>query len=199
MHADPGPSGTGSPGVAGVYPAAAPTHERTPSTVTDPSNPAPSDFRNTDPALFNDMVRDLYDFVPDLAISSLTNGGTGASAHGRYGLVDVLAYRPGRTPDILGWTARADWAALILFPAAQDSDVCPHSLRRIILDCMRAKVFLIPTNTFTIEATSTDGTFQRIGRINEEAPSVLWINTLDTAPARGDLAPYQVAYPSSGA
>ncbi|MCP2342944.1 hypothetical protein [Actinomadura rupiterrae] len=167
--------------------------------MIDPADSARSPFQTVDPARFEELVDELFRLVPDLAIASLGHARGGALVSGPCGLVDVLPFRAGLTEESYGWTAHADWAALILFPSisALNAEVRPSSVRRIIMDCMRARVYLFPAQIFTDQASTTDGTFQRIDHLDNARPGMLWINNLPEAAARGDLASYQVAFPNA--
>ncbi|MCP2342945.1 hypothetical protein [Actinomadura rupiterrae] len=136
----------------------------------------------------------MAQLVDPLALASLISpDSAGVTLDTHHGLLGVLPYRPGRSPNQRAWDGRIDWAALILYPRTASPVRFPVTEERLARDAANATAYLFPARLFTIRAWHLGGTFQHINHRPPSHPGVFWIN-LEDAPARGLLAPHQVAF-----
>ncbi|MFC4912272.1 hypothetical protein [Actinomadura gamaensis] len=138
------------------------------------------------------VIEEVAQMVDPLTLSSLIfPHDAGVVLDTRHGLVGVLPYRPGLSPNRRGWEGCISWAALILYPHTPAPVTYPVTEDRLVRDAAEARAYLFPARLFTTRAWRRGGTFQHIADYGPDRPGVYWID-LEDAPARGDLDPYQV-------
>lgn len=144
------------------------------------------------PAVPTNVARCVRDLVNPLAqVSLFTPDSAGTTLDLHEGQVGILPFRPGLTANSRAWSAHLDWAGLILYPATTTPIEYPITEERLSADAAEARVYLFPARIFTEQSWREGNTFQHIDYLNDDQPGVFWIN-LDDAPARGDLAPFEI-------